>query len=805
MRHFQVQHRIKRAATLFGALALFLVLAGASRADAPPSMAGEWQTFWRSGQALMILSQQDDTVTGTYEPGRGKIEGRFDGRLLKGRWEQPGAAGSFLLALSGDGKTFTGRFDSGEYWNGRRIEDESAPSTRFSAAFSPRETLRTVITALNEAVFEGNSAASRFYEPLLIYENSEDSGTSDSTQSRQRASFWRVLNMSTFRIYEAPASSETKEAIFSIGPAGGKIRYDLKFRLDDDDRWKIVVEPFPVLERVIESMLKDLGHATVEDFYSASENSPRATMRTFMDGMRNWDVGGKGEALAMLDLSYLPDHLRDSEGPILADYLRQIIDRAGFVVWQEIPNDPNRPTPLVHYQHPHGAVVIERIKGEEDEPDRWLFSAETLRSAPVLFNAIQDMPVAPGLGELPTLTDFFRTRENIRAVSPSLLHRDFLLENWQWIALLLTVFAAIAGSWILARLIGLALIRYAGAAPAKKFQWPIRIFVGGAAILYGFGKLGIGQAGLSAVGQGIALITTLGLTMLVYRLTGLVGGYFIRRAEGTEGYVDEIVSSLATGLVKLLVVISGVVACADIVGLPYEGVITGLGVGGVALAFASRDTVSNMLGGMLLMADRPFKRGDLIETDGQFAFIEDVGLRSTRLKTFDDSLLIIPNAQLSDKAIVNWGKRRRRKVAFDIGLTYDTPREKLDLFVERLKSLYEDQPRADTSQYYSGLKNFNDSSIDVEFWGYFNVYGYEAHVRARHAFMGDVIDLVDELGLSFAFPTRMLHMAEESRSDASKRLPQTRDGRAPDIGKGGPEKDTGDKVISGEIGGEDGA
>ena len=107
-----------------------------------------------------------------------------------------------------------------------------------------------------------------------------------------------------------------------------------------------------------------------------------------------------------------------------------------------------------------------------------------------------------------------------------------------------------------------------------------------------------------------------------------------------------------------------------------------------------------MLGGMLLMADRPFKRGDLIETDGQFAFIEDVGLRSTRLKTFDDSLLIIPNAQLSDKAIVNWGKRRRRKVAFDIGFTYDTPREKLDLFVERLKVVYEEQPRADASQYY---------------------------------------------------------------------------------------------------------
>ncbi len=141
--------------------------------------------------------------------------------------------------------------------------------------------------------------------------------------------------------------------------------------------------------------------------------------------------------------------------------------------------------------------------------------------------------------------------------------------------------------------------------------------------------------------------------------------------------------------------------------------------------------------------------------------VEDVGLRSTRLKTFDDSVLIIPNSQLSDKAIVNWGKRRRRKVEFDIGFTYDTPREKLDLFVERLRAVYEEQPRADASECYIGLKKFGVSSIDIEFWGYFDVIGYEAHVRARHAFIGDVIDLARTLGLSFALPTRTVHMMME--------------------------------------------
>ena len=359
-----------------------------------------------------------------------------------------------------------------------------------------------------------------------------------------------------------------------------------------------------------------------------------------------------------------------------------------------------------------------------------------------------------------------RTRQAIRAFSPILVHRNFVLENWQWIALFLAVGIAVLVAWAIARLVTKMIARFNGTKSKRGIKWPVRIFVAGFMLQFVSGRLGIAQGGLGVVGQAVAVLTMIGLALLLYRIVGLVGAYFIRRAEGTVGYVDEIVASLATGIAKLIVVVLSIFVCADIVGLPYEGVITGLGVGGVAIAFASRDTVSNMLGGMLLMADRPFKRGDLVETEGQWAMVEVVGLRSTRLKTFDDAQLIIPNAQLSDKAIVNWGKRLRRKVSFDIALTYDTPREKLDRFVERLKQIYEEQPRADANECYVGLKTFNSSSIDIEFWGYFNVYGYEAHVRVRHAFIGDVIDLAKEVGVSFAFPTRTVHMMMADQAQA---------------------------------------
>jgi small-conductance mechanosensitive channel len=138
--------------------------------------------------------------------------------------------------------------------------------------------------------------------------------------------------------------------------------------------------------------------------------------------------------------------------------------------------------------------------------------------------------------------------------------------------------------------------------------------------------------------------------------------------------------------------------------------------------------------------------------------VVNVGLRSTRLRRLDDTIMIIPNAQLSDKAIINWGIRQRRRIDLSIGLTYVTPREKLDAFVQGLKNLFRRMPDADPEDCYIGLKDFGASSIDIEFWGFVRVYTYEDQVRLRHALVGDVIDLAEEIGVSFAFPTRTVHM-----------------------------------------------
>jgi len=124
--------------------------------------------------------------------------------------------------------------------------------------------------------------------------------------------------------------------------------------------------------------------------------------------------------------------------------------------------------------------------------------------------------------------------------------------------------------------------------------------------------------------------------------------------------MDEIVVSLVLGACKLMLLAGGLLFIADALSIPYEGVLAGLGIGGLAVAFASKETLSNVFGAGILVADRPFRRGDWIEAGEARGTVEHVGIRSTRIRTADDSLMFVPNGKLADATVNNLGTRRHR-------------------------------------------------------------------------------------------------------------------------------------------------
>jgi MscS family membrane protein len=346
-----------------------------------------------------------------------------------------------------------------------------------------------------------------------------------------------------------------------------------------------------------------------------------------------------------------------------------------------------------------------------------------------------------------------------------LLTRPGPLELWQWLVIPLSVvFSVLLGrltgkgtSFLLSRSLRRA-ERGLRVSAVRRLGKPAVLLVSTGFAILVFSWAGLAETILGGVTVALAATAATAVGWLLYTAIERAGGYLQRRAKRTSGLVDEIAISLVTGVLKIGIVAAGIIAIADITGMPYEGVIAGLGVGGIALAFAARDTVSNLIGGAILMSDRPFHRGDLIETEGQMATVENVGIRSTRMRTFDDSLLVIPNSQLTDKAIVNWGQRRKRKIRLEVSLHYDTPRERLDAFKTRLRAVYLAQPAADETTGYVGLRSFGESALNIELWGYFNLADYEGYIAARHKLIGDIVGLARDLGVDFAYPTRTIRL-----------------------------------------------
>lgn len=306
------QHGVRRlmALALIILLALVTPMARAQQVD----FSGDWQSFWRGGSAVLNLSQAGDLVTGTYAPGEGVVEGAVEGRVLRGTWEQPGASGAFVFALSEDGQMMTGRFGNGEYWNGFRDNPEAGSAVWQLDNGTPRQTLRSVLLAMNAATYSGDAGALRQIPTLVSYAGSSSSA---GEEARRRALMFDILDMSTLRLVDVPEAAETPDqqvVRFDIGPAGVAEKTTLIFRADSFGRWRLVLPAERDLADERARLLAAMGHDSMADLASARADSPRAAMRHFIQGVKAWDDGGRDQALAVMDLTAIPARLHPLEG-----------------------------------------------------------------------------------------------------------------------------------------------------------------------------------------------------------------------------------------------------------------------------------------------------------------------------------------------------------------------------------------------------------------------------------------------------------------------------------------------------------
>jgi MscS family membrane protein len=227
-----------------------------------------------------------------------------------------------------------------------------------------------------------------------------------------------------------------------------------------------------------------------------------------------------------------------------------------------------------------------------------------------------------------------------------------------------------------------------------------------------------------------------------------------RRQMGVAAFMPWIKKTLIT-----VFVIFGVLMVVQSLGFDVKALLAGLGIGGLAFALAAQDTLANLFGSVVVAIDQPFKIGETIRIAGNVGMVEDIGLRSTKLRLIDKSLMIIPNKTVAGESIVNLARFNGRRVEQVIGLTYDTTAAQMEEVVAEFRRLIVAESEVDPASVICYFRDYSASSLDI--WMVYVVKDpdFHKHMQLRQRLSLAFMRTVEARGLSFAFPTQTVHVA----------------------------------------------
>jgi len=484
--------------------------------------------------------------------------------------------------------------------------------------------------------------------------------------------------------------------------------------------------------------------------------TPRATMEHFL--AQTSTTGSYASAIDCLDFSRTSPETQHSSWlkRELAWKLREVLDRLQVIDVKTISDDPQGAPFGIRPKRSPTRIVIDR-----GASGKWQFTPETVLSIDSLYEKLKDEPPVAGNN---WLRDLFPVR---------LTQKHFLLPTYQWICLLVVIFAGLAADVIVRFFLHRATQTWLRFAKMKvdteleKGVWkPVGLLARAITWYAGTVIIGLPPTVLDILLAAVQFFAVVAAVWVVFRIIDLMTGYFLRKAKGTDTKFDDLFIPLVSRSLKVFTACVGVIMFAETFDLPVAGLLSGLGIGGLAIAFAAKDTLSNVFGSLTVLVDRPFEIGDWIKTQDIEGSVETVGMRSTRVRTFYNSLISVPNSLLITAVVDNMGRRRYRRIKTMLGLQYDTPPDRLDAFCEGVRELIRRHPYTRKDYYHVYLNQFSASSLDVLLYCFLECPDWSVELRERHRLFVDILKLAEQLGISFAFPTRTLHLHEESASSA---------------------------------------
>ncbi len=227
---------------------------------------------------------------------------------------------------------------------------------------------------------------------------------------------------------------------------------------------------------------------------------------------------------------------------------------------------------------------------------------------------------------------------------------------------------------------------------------------------------------------------------------------------GKFGKASRELASFIIKITKILIVSIGIIALLQDWGINVTGFIASLGLGGLAFALAAKDTAANIFGGIAILTDNIFKVGEWIKVGGAEGIVEDIGIRTTKIRAFDKRLIVVPNATIANSNVENFSRRNKRRIMMRIGLVYDTPVEKIKKIVEDIRNMLLSHPDiAKDESLLIYFDQFEDSSLSIFCYFFTNTAVWQEYLKIREDINLKIKEIVEQNGSSFAFPSNSVY------------------------------------------------
>ncbi len=502
--------------------------------------------------------------------------------------------------------------------------------------------------------------------------------------------------------------------------------------------------------------------------------SPRATFSTFLTAMRENRID---DAVACLDI--VDEDASFDVAKSLAGKLWLVLARKPKQPVQQVPDNPDLEKPYTLFEHRLGRIEIAPVE-IADGARKWLISPDSVEAIEPLYEAYESEPIHPDWrGErlsFWTLPALYMTEY----VMPNSFKRDVLgLKVWQWIgvpaAIGLGVLVFYLCQVLLPRIAGRVLASKSGMLLPSALKRAMRPTSALIMVLVWRGVFPVLDLGSLVTTQIIwvsELLAVIFAAAGVFRLVGVGATYFAGRAVQTQSRLDDVLVPLLDKTLKVVAVALGVVFTLNVAfDVDSWRLLAGLGVGGFAVAFAAQDTIKNFFGSVNVVLDRPFQVGDWVKIGSTEGIVEAVGLRSSKIRTFWKSQIVVPNSEIMNATIENYQRRTYRRTYAVISVTYSTTPEQLEAFCEGIRELVRQHEHTWKDYYQVYVKGFAASSIDIMLYCFHDVPDWGRELAERHRLLIDIVRLANRLGVDFAFPTQTVHLYKEEPGGAASPVP----------------------------------